>query len=171
MCQRPLFRPLNRGDRLHLDAAQGWLGLGNWQEANEELERITASLRAHPDVLALRLQVYEAAKKWEMAAEIAQAICKLAPVNAVGFIRLAHALHEMKRTREALSVLLPVADKFPDEHIIRYNLACYCCQLGDCKGAWQWLEKAIDLAGTKEVKLMALDDPNLEPLWSEISEI
>jgi hypothetical protein len=38
----------------HLQAAEGWLELGNAQEANQELERITPSLRAHPAVLDLR---------------------------------------------------------------------------------------------------------------------
>jgi hypothetical protein len=67
-------------------------------------------------------------------------------------------------------VLLPVVDKFPKEYIIRYNLACYACQLGNMKEARDWLKKAIDLAGTNQVKLMALDDPDLEQLWREIGE-
>ncbi len=161
----------HRLDKIHLDAAQGWLGLGDWREANEELERITAALRAHPDVLRVRYDVYAAAKKWEMAAEIAQALCTLVPHSPFGFVHLAFTLHEMKRTEEAWNVLLPVVAKFPDEYIIRYNLACYAAQLGDLKGAWAWLEKAIDLADTAEVKTMALNDPDLEPLWVNISEI
>jgi hypothetical protein len=68
-------------------------------------------------------------------------------------------------------VLLTVVDKFPKEYIIRYNLACYACQLGNLKEARHWLKKAIDLAGTKEVELMALHDPDLEPLWKEIGEM
>jgi hypothetical protein len=31
--------------------------------------------------------------------------------------------------------------------------------------------KAIDLQGKKEIRLIALDDPDLEPLWPDISEI
>jgi len=162
---------LSLGDNRHLEAAQGWLGLGNWQEANKELELISAAMRVNPDVLLVRYEVYAAAKKWEMAAEIAQAICKMAPDYAFGFIHLAYALHEMKRTREAWNVLLPVVDKFPHEQMIQYNLACYACQLGNLKDAFKWLGKAIDLAGGKEVKIMALQDPDSEPLWAEISQI
>lgn len=54
--------------------------------------------------------------------------------------------------------------------IIRYNLACYACQLGNLKLAHEWLGQAIDMAGTKEIKLMALDDHDLEPLWWEIGK-
>lgn len=165
------MQKLSISDKRHLEAAEGWLGLGNYFEANEELERISAPMRTHPDVLMVRYNVYSAAKKWEMAAEIAQAICKLVPESPFGWIHLAYALHELKRTQKAWNVLLPVVDKFPDEYIIRYNLACYACQLGNLKDAWDWLEKAIDLADTKDVKLMALDDPDLEPLWAEISNI
>ena len=66
--------------------------------------------------------------------------------------------------------MLPVLDKFPKEYIMRYNLACYAAQLGNLKEARDWLQKAIDLAGTNEVKLMALNDPDLEPLWREIGK-
>jgi tetratricopeptide (TPR) repeat protein len=162
---------LNGPDEKHLRAAEGWLGLGSWLEANEELERITPRLRGHPDVLQVRYDVYAKAKKWEMAVEIAQVLFRTAPSNPFDRIRLAYALHELKRTKEAWDVLLPVAEKFPGEYVICYNLACYACQLGDRKEAFKWLERAIDLSDTKEVKLMALDDPDLEPLWVDISEI
>jgi hypothetical protein len=55
--------------------------------------------------------------------------------------------------------------------MMRYNLACYACQLGNLKGAKAWLGKAIDLAGKKDIRLMALDDPDLEPPWSQIGKI
>jgi len=49
-------------DLQHLKAAQGWIELGAWDVANDELENITPELRAHPDVLKLRFGVYLAAK-------------------------------------------------------------------------------------------------------------
>ena len=45
---------LEAPDSTHLEAAQGWLDLGNHLEANEELERIEAKNRAHPNVLQVR---------------------------------------------------------------------------------------------------------------------
>jgi hypothetical protein len=64
---------------LHLQAAVGWLELGNWLEADAELECIRPSLREHPDVLAARWQIYARAKKWEVCVDIAEAIIKLDP--------------------------------------------------------------------------------------------
>jgi len=57
--------PLQPPDSIHLEAALGWLELGNYPESNEELEKITASLRSHPDVLEVRWQIYAKFKKWE----------------------------------------------------------------------------------------------------------
>ena len=157
-------------DKRHLDAAEGWLELGNWQEAHEELEQITPQRREHPLVLRLRWGIYAKAGKWEMAAEIARALSEVLPGNSWGLIQLAYALHEMKRTAEAKAVLLPVADKFPQDATIHYNLACYCCQLGELKESLQWLGQAIDLAGKKDIIRMALEDPDLEPLWEQIGQ-
>jgi hypothetical protein len=44
------MKPLTPPDSLYFQAAQGWLELGDHIEANEELDKVTASLRAHPTV-------------------------------------------------------------------------------------------------------------------------
>jgi tetratricopeptide (TPR) repeat protein len=158
-------------DNKHLEAAEGWLGLGNWREANEELENITPKLRAHPYVLELRYEIYSAAKKWDGAVEIAGTMARLLPDNPWGHFHLAFSLHELKRTKEAYETLKPVVDKFPKEYLMRYNLACYSCQLGNLEEAERWFEKARDLSGKTDIRQMALDDPDLEPLWTAISEM
>jgi tetratricopeptide (TPR) repeat protein len=158
-------------DKRHLEAAEGWLGLGNWLEANDELDNITPQFRGRPEVLGVRFQIYASAEKWECAVEIARAISDLIPDNPFGHFHFAFSLHELKRTKEAYDVLIAVVDKFPTEHLIRYNLACYSCRLGDLKEAYQWLEKAIDLAGKEDIRQMALDDTDLEELWVKIAEI
>jgi len=49
--------PLPPPDQRHLEAAEGWLGLGDHLAANEELDSITPRLRAHPDPLKPRFEV------------------------------------------------------------------------------------------------------------------
>jgi len=61
---------LDGTDHVHLQAAEGWLEVGNWREANEELNCITPQLRAHPDVLTVRRIVCLKAGDLELAAEI-----------------------------------------------------------------------------------------------------
>ena len=166
-----LINPLEPPDSIHLKAAEGWLELGNWLEANDELEQIMPEMRAHPIVLKLRCGIYAKAGKWEMAAEVARGLSAMLPDDSWGHIQWAYSLHELKHTKEAKCVLLPIADKFLDDYLISYNLACYCCQLGELKESMQWLGKAMGLAGKKYIRLMALDDPDLEPLRNDISKI
>ncbi len=165
------MRELELQDKRHLEAAQGWLGLNNWLEANDELEEITPLMRAHPDVLEVRWAVYAAAKRWEPAVEVARAISKLRSASPFGWIHWAYSLHELKRTKEAYDIVNSVVAKFPDEYLMRYNLACYSCQLGNLQEAKLWLKKAIDLAGKKDIRIMALDDPDLEALWDQIGKL
>jgi tetratricopeptide (TPR) repeat protein len=160
-------------DLMHLNAAQGWLGLGNPIEANEELEKITARNRAHPDVLNVRWAIYAKAEKWGLAVEIAKVLRDANPQEPQLWINFAYATRRkpdggLKNAKEILSQAQRL---FPAESIIAYNLACYECQLGDLKSAWNWLETAFDTGEPKALKLMALDDPDLEPLWTDISEI
>jgi tetratricopeptide (TPR) repeat protein len=164
------LEPLPPPDSFHLSAAEGWLELGDIQEANEELERITPPMSTHPLVLEMRWKVYSKWKKWELAAEIARVLTEVLPDSSWGYIHYAYSLHELKRSKEAWGVLIPVVDKFSD-FIIRYNLACYACQLGNLEDSMLWLEKAVELSDRKEIRLMALADPDLEPLWNKISEM
>jgi tetratricopeptide (TPR) repeat protein len=155
-------------DKRHLEAAQGWLELGNDREANEALEQITPQLRAHPDVLEVRWQIYAKGKKWEACVDIAAAIIKLAPDRPDAWIHRSFALHELKRTQEAFDHLLPVADRFPKMWTIPYNLACYCAQLGRLDECQAWFKKAMAIE-EQTVKRVAIDDPDLKPLWDSMS--
>lgn len=165
------MNPLVHPDSLHLQAAVGWLELGNHLEANEELELITPQMRAHPDVLQVRVKIYAAAEKWDYAAEVANGLCRLLPDSAFGPLHLAHALRKLDRTAEARDALLPIADQFAMEWRIWFQLACYCCKLGQKKDALQWLGLAIDVAGKTDIRMKALDEPDLETLWPDIAEI
>ena len=94
---------LPMADLHHLNAAEGWLGLGDWQSADDELEAITPELRAHPEVLEVRWQVHAVAKRWEACVQIATTLAELAPDRPSGWIHRSFALHELKRTQEELA--------------------------------------------------------------------
>lgn len=167
MNSRQYFIPL--ADRRHFRAAEGWLELGNWKEANEELENIKPELRAHPFVLEMRYKIYDTAGRWDMALGVAEGVRELLPDNQWGHFYIAYALHELKRTEEAYAVVKAVIHKFPQHPLMHYNLACYACRLARLNEAMEWLEKAIDL--NPDIRLQALDDPDLEDLWDKIGEI
>ena len=148
-------------------AAHGWLELGDWKSAEQELEELTPKHLTSVDVMDLRWLILAKGERWNDAVEVARKLARLAPDKADSFINLAYALHESKRTEEARDILLPVVTKFPKVWTIPYNLACYDAQLGDLAEARDWLAQAFRLGNAKELKAQAADDPDLAPLWDD----
>jgi predicted Zn-dependent protease len=163
-----MMQPLAPPDALHLQAAEGWIGLGNYAEANDELERIAAANRAHPDVLQLRWRIYADARKWDACLDLATALTTMTPERRFGWIHRAHALGKLGRTLEAKDLLLSVVNDFEINLTMSYHLAQYCARLGQIDLAKQWLGKALLAAdgfeAVNRLRKMALEDPDLEPL-------
>ena len=157
-------------DRRYLDAAQGWLGLGNLLEAESELQRISPNLQTHPEVLELRWKTLSSVGNWDLAAKVARTLSELMPFAARGHALLAQSLKNQGRIEDACRVLTAVVDKFPKDWCLRYDLACYTCQLGQFKTAGEWLINAMNIAGAKQIKKMAVDEPDLTPLWESSEE-
>ncbi len=162
--------PLEPPDSLHLQAAQGWIELGNPSEAALELRKIAPPVQNHPEVLHVRWHVHRFAKDWAACLEIGRAMLEGQPEHPAGWINYANALFYQRRLEEAFDALLPAAQRFPQFPHIPYNLACYKCQIGDQQAACEWLTSALKLGGT-EVKQMALRDEDLQPLWEKIAEM
>lgn len=157
----------------HISAAIGWLELGNPAEAIAELEKIAPALQQHPDVLEVRWQLFAGQKKWADSLEVAKTLVRVAPKRASGYIHRSYALRRvegggLEAARDALSEALT---KFPKEPIIPYNLACYECQLGNLPEALASFARAVAVGDPKSLKAMALNDPDLKPLWNEIARI
>jgi tetratricopeptide (TPR) repeat protein len=157
---------MTASDKRHLLAAQGWIELGLFADAVDELDSITPKNRKNPDVLAVRWGANSGAKKWEEAVELAQTLTEIAPDRFDGWWMKSYALHEMKRTQEAYENLASVIPKFSREHTAHYNVACYLVQLGRVDDAREYLKVAFALA--PDMREGALADPDLESLWPEI---
>ena len=153
-----------------LEAAVGWLELGNPSEALAELNQIADEFMDHPQVLEVKWQVFARTEKWDKSLPIAQAFCQVAPGLPQGWLHQAVSLYRLRRTEDAWNLLLPMAKKFPRSWIIPYDLACYACQLNRVEEGRGWLKKAFRLGDPKEVKLLALADPDLKVLWPEIED-
>jgi len=124
----------------HLTAAEGWLELGNVEESFKELEQLPSKAQQNADVIALRVRGYHHAGKLDYGVLLAEILREHAP------------------------------DRVPSE--IAYDFACQLCSDGKTKEAEQWLEVAFanvgDMDESNELRTRALDDPALEPVWSEI---
>ena len=95
------IKELELHDQRHLEAAQGWCELHAFTEADAELEKIAARLRAHPTVPEIRWQICANLEKWAGALDIASAIVKLVAEWPSGWIYRASSLTELNRHQEA----------------------------------------------------------------------
>ncbi len=160
------FVPLETRDQQHLRAAHGYIDLGMYIDANEELEKITPDVRHVPEILEARLLIYQGTAKWEAMEAIATALVDWNPDEPGFFIQLGYATRRAKSLSEARQVLVRAEQLHPADGLIQFNLACYEAQLGNRPAAKEHLQRAIE-ADTR-FKVMALDDPDLKPLWPEL---
>ena len=163
------IKPLDAPDCFHVQAAEGWLGLGDVESATSELREISPGERTHPAVLSVRYEIYSKTKQWDMATDVASELIKMLPEEAFVWIWLAYATR--RRTGgsigDAKKILLAAEPKFSKHYLFPYNLACYCSQLGELDQAEQWLKKAA-ANDNAAVKKMALEDSDLKPLWASL---
>jgi tetratricopeptide (TPR) repeat protein len=158
--------PLESPDKEFFEVASGYVELGMYLDANAELEKIDAFNRASPEVLALRMSIYCGLEKWELMAELARRLTEFEPDNPQWPVSLAYATRRAISIEAAKETLLNAERKFPKEAVIKYNLACYFCQLGGLDMAKEYLRRAFKI--NPDWRLVVLDDVDLEPLWANI---
>ena len=165
---------VHQPDLHHLKAAVGWLELGDASEALVELDQMSEPLQAHPDVLETRWLALAQNRRWDAAAKIGRALIAAAPNRSLGWLHHAYALRRATGggVLAAFNALAPVAEKFPKEATIPYNLACYTCQMQrDADETLAWLRQAMKAGKRQEILAMAMKDPDLEPLRAEIAKL
>jgi len=167
------MQPLGPPDAHFLSAAAGWFELGNIAEAKAELAKIAPAFRNHADVLEVRWLIHAQEKNWEAGLAAARALVEVAPERSSGWLHRAYAMRRVKAggLQAAWDALRPTFEKFPAEPIIPYNLSCYACQMGRLEEAREWLQRAVKNGGKENIKVMALNDEDLEPLWEEIKKL
>lgn len=161
---------LDAPDTHHINAAEGWLTLGDVQEAHTELSHLSLQARFHPRVLLARWEICARQEFWGVAYAIAQGLVVLVPGDPRGWINRSVSLHAMGRTAEAWQQLIPAASRFPSQPVIAYELARYSCQLGRLDEALQWLNKATHSEAGGPLKWKALTDPDLKALWKYLTK-
>ena len=155
--------PLEPPDQKFFEAACGYAQLGMFLDANEELENVDPYYRAAPEILALRVVIYRGLERWELTQEIAARLAKFQPNDVQWTVSFAYAVRRANSIEAAKEILLEAEQKFPKEAVIKYNLACYFCQLGNLETAKNYLKRAFEI--DPNWRLQALEDEDLKPLW------
>jgi hypothetical protein len=157
----PGTRPWTHPDLHFLQWAEGWLDLGNAHEAHLELEQIRPDRRGHPDVLALRWQIYAQDQNWSDCLLLALSWTEQSPSDARGWIALEQTFYHKKQISAAYSVCAAKACDFADCWELFYDAGCYACLLGRIKEANQYLHLALSVGDAKAVRRRALKGPDL----------
>jgi Flp pilus assembly protein TadD len=150
----------------HVLASSGYLELGMFDAAALVLEEIAPDDKNRMEVLGARVNLYMAAKKWDMAAAVASHLVKVDPKTAGWWISLAYALRRTEGVEKAKAILLRAQAIHPEVAMIAFNLACYASVSGRFEEAKERLRHAIDL--DKDIRRLAMDDEDLRPLWDWI---
>ncbi len=154
-----------------LRAAQGWTELGLPSEAARELQGLSPDVQTTPLALDVRWSVSNALGDWDLSHRVASLSVQLHPDHEPGWINRSYAARRMPDggIPLALEQLLPALERFPDNSLIPYNLACYACRLDDLARAMEWFaiaRKRDVRTATKPgiIMKLALNDPDLVPI-------
>ena len=138
-------------------------------DAAQALEEIAPEDRTRNEVLGARVNLYSAAKKWDMVAAVASHLVKVDPQTAGWWISLAYAVRRTESVEKAEAILLRAQAIHPKVAMIAFNLACYASVSGRIEDAKARLRHAIEL--DKDIRELALDDEDLKPLWNWIASL
>jgi tetratricopeptide (TPR) repeat protein len=152
----------------HLLAAEGYIDLGLYTEADAELRELDPGCFALEQALVLQLCVYAGLQQWKQAHDLATSLAEQDPDNAQWSIWSASAICRLHSIEAAKGILLRALDTHPDNANIHYNLSCYETRLHHFRKAERHLARAIQL--DPRFKLVAMDDAELEPLWVKVTE-
>ena len=109
------------------------------------LEEIAPEDKNRKEVLGARVVLYMAAKKWNMAAAVANHLVKVEPENEAWWINFAYALRRTESVEKAEAILLRAQAIHPQVAIIAFNLACYASVTGRMGDAKERLRNASSL--------------------------
>jgi len=149
-------------------AAEGYIDLGMYKEADAELRALDPGCFALEDTLVLQLCIYAGMHRWKKAHALASQLAEQDPENPQWSIWSASAACRLQSVEAAKGILLKALDTHPDNANIHYNLSCYETRLRHYHKAQRHLARAIQL--DPRFKLVAMDDADLEPLWIKVTK-
>jgi thioredoxin-like negative regulator of GroEL len=105
--------PLEPEEQRHVTAAQGYVELGMFLDADTELNKVDADVRHLPEVLAVRIEVYGALKKWELMQTVAKKLAQYDPDDPQWAVSWAYATRRADSIEAARVILVNAVEQFP----------------------------------------------------------
>lgn len=143
-------------------AAQGYVELGLYEEAREELSPLPAAMHERVDVIEITLLCLMGRQQWAGALALATKLCQQEPAEPGGYIHAAFCLHELGKTAEAVDVLSRGPASLRTKPVYYYNMGCYHARLGHFDQSLSYLERAFEMDG--DLRQHAKKDRDLDAL-------
>jgi predicted Zn-dependent protease len=154
--------PLELEDQKLLLRAHGYVELGMYSDAEEQLNEMSPESRHLPETLAVTSEIHRGRKDWAAMQTVVKQLAEHDPDNPQWPISQAYATRRAESIEAAVPILVEAIHKHPKEAILHYNLACYECQRGNMDAAREHLKKALKLE--PKCRVMGLEDDDLHPL-------
>jgi lipopolysaccharide biosynthesis regulator YciM len=149
-------------------AAEGYLELGMVPDALREFGDLPARVKTSLEGLTMLMEIHRAEEEWEAMESVASRLWEADPENVDRWIDWAIALRQSDSVASARVLLLEAVERFPEEALVHFHLACCECQLGNLPQARRHLMESKKRCRLCRV-LMLTDDGDLEPFWVDFS--
>ena len=152
--------------KMGLMAAEGYLELGMPEEALREFQNLPRDVKLGVEGLTLLMEIHRVEEEWEAMESVAERLWEAEPENVAHWIDWAIALRLSNSPKSARVLLLEALEKFPEEALIHYHLACCECQLGNLPSAREHLMESKKRCRICRV-LALTDEGELQPIWTD----
>lgn len=149
-------------------AAEGWIELGNFDEAAEELHNCPPSVKSSIEWLKLWVRIYVATQRWTEVEMMCETLAKHAPDDPFTVLNQAESFHKQGRSREAFAALQYAPANVKKGAEFFYLMARVLCALEEFTLALSCVGKAVD--ADPSIRMNALNDPELELVWLDLRE-
>ncbi|MFM8363603.1 MAG: tetratricopeptide repeat protein [Verrucomicrobiota bacterium] len=149
-------------------AVEGYLELGMVLDALREFQDLPARAKTSLEGLTMLMEIHRAEEEWEAMESVASRLWEAEPENVGRWIDWAIALRQSDSVASARVLLIEAVERFPEEALVHFHLACCECQLGNLPQARRHLMESKKRCRVCRV-LMLTDEGDLEPFWVDFS--
>ncbi len=162
--RQPILNP-----KVHWSRAIGYFQLAMYDQSIGELEALPDQLDWSQKKRSLLIDIFQQQKKWTEMRDVAHELCLEFPQDAQWWVLDAYATRRSKSIEVAREILLEALLHHYEDALIRFNLACYACQLGSFGECLDFLKEAV--RRDSRYKTMAMEDEDLEEVRETLREM
>jgi lipopolysaccharide biosynthesis regulator YciM len=162
-------RPHQLEPKVHWSRVTGYMQLGIIEEALIELAMLPDDDQWGKKKRAMRLEIFQQQKNWQEMAEVAHGLRMEFPEDVQWWIADAFATRRSQSIEQAREILLEGLVCHYEDATIRFNLACYACQLGSLGECMDFLKEAVKR--DERFKVMAMEDEDLKDVRDALRQM